>query len=195
MAEASGGRFGPVFWGAAFGLAIMALAGLRIYGIIGQATGFFILLACSAMIVPMIRSANRLSRERGCASPALIRYNKGMGSASIAYIFGLGVAVWLFDKHAEPTTWTYLLALAPVLPIFGMIWVMGRYIVEETDEYLRHRAVMAAMIGLGGVLAIGSAWGFLESFRLAPHVPGWASVPVWAISMGIGQLWLRGRER
>ena len=39
------------------------------------------------------------------------------------------------------------------------------------------------------MLAIGSFWGFLETFELVPHVPGWWAVPIWAIGMGLGQAW------
>ena len=37
--------------------------------------------------------------------------------------------------------------------------------------------------------AIGSFWGFLETFELVPHVPGWWAVPIWALGMGLGQAW------
>lgn len=184
---------GPAFWGIGFALAVAVLATLRIAGVVGQALSFVILLGCALLLIPMIRSANRAARRNGCATPAGLRYNRGIGISSIAYVVGLGVALWIHDHHPDLGIWGYGLVLLPVLPIFGMIWVMGRYLVEETDEYLRHRAMIAALIGLGGVLGIGSAWGFLEMFELVPHAPGAMSVPVWAICTGLGQLWMRVR--
>ena len=71
-----------------------------------------------------------------------------------------------------------------------MIYVMARYLREEQDEYLRHRAVNASLVGLACVLGVGSFWGFLETFELVAHVPGWWSVPVWAIGMGAAQAWM-----
>ncbi|MCJ2187093.1 hypothetical protein [Novosphingobium beihaiensis] len=184
---------GPAFWGISFGLAMAVLAALRIADIVGEKAGFAIMLGCSLLLIPLFRSANRAARRGGCASPAVLRYNRGMGVSSIAYVLGLGTAIWAYNHQQDPGVWTYGLALLPVLPIFGMIWTMGRYLVEETDEYLKYRVVVAALIGLGGLLSIASLWGFLETFELVPHVPGWAAVPVWAIGMGLGQFWIKAR--
>ena len=55
--------------------------------------------------------------------------------------------------------------------------------------------MLASLIGLGLVLSAGSFWGFLETFGLVPHVPGWWAVPIWAIGMGLGQAWLAWRDK
>jgi hypothetical protein len=110
-------------------------------------------------------------------------------------VLGLGGATLLHENVAlgRPATWA--VAFLPILPIFGMIWVMARYFREESDEYLRHRAVFAALVSLGLVLGLGSFWGFLESFGLVPHAPGWWTVPVWGMGLGLAQLWMKVRER
>jgi Mn2+/Fe2+ NRAMP family transporter len=119
------------------------------------------------------------------------RYNRRMLWAAFAYVFGLGIAITL-DKQLNPgAAIRFALALLPILPIFAMIWGMGRYLVEEQDEYLRHRTIVAALGGLGLVLGLGSFWGFLETFGLAPHAPGWWAVPVFALGLGLGQLWMK----
>ncbi|TMM48315.1 hypothetical protein [Qipengyuania marisflavi] len=114
--------------------------------------------------------------------------------ASLAYILGLGIAVTLWRNYELADGITFLLALMPIIPILAMIWVMARYLKEETDEYLRHRAVTASLVGLAAVLGVGSFWGFLETFELVPHVPGWWSVPIWALGMGLAQLVWKVRE-
>jgi len=81
------------------------------------------------------------------------------------------------------------------VPIYAMIWAMARYLVEEDDEFLRHRAIMASLFGLGLVLAAGSFWGFLETFGVVPHVDAWWTFPAWAIGMGIAQCWMSWRDR
>ena len=68
-----------------------------------------------------------------------------------------------------------------------MIIIMARYLMEETDEYLRHRASFSSLIGLGVVLVLGTVWGFLETFGLVPHIWAWWVMPAWAIGLGIGQ--------
>lgn len=182
---------GRVFWGLAMFVAMGAIAALRIVGLIDALASLALMLVVGpAMIVPMMRSANLLAREKGCGSPAGRRYTMRMGVSSVAYMILLPVTLWCWQHFRPGTVATVLLALAVVLPVFGMIASVARYIVEETDEYLRHRAVNAMLWGLGAVLALGSLWGFLETFQLVPHVPGWAVVPVWAIGMGIGQLWM-----
>lgn len=184
---------GPAFWGILFALAMALLAAARITYAIDSTTGF-ILMACSAvLLVPLYRSADRKAREHGCASAAMSRYNRGMGIAMMGYVLGLGIAVRLHQTAGLSAGVMPFVAMLPVLPIFWMIWAMGRYLVEEVDEYLRHKAIMASLFGLGAVLAIGSFWGFLETFGLAPHAPGWWVVPIWAVGMGLGRLWMRVR--
>ncbi|WP_395329500.1 hypothetical protein WBP06_15310 [Novosphingobium sp. BL-8H] len=186
----------PVFWGLAFFAVMAVIAGLQIAGVIGASGSLALMLVAGpAMIVPMMRSANRLARESGCGSPAVRRFNTRMGVSSAGYVVALGLGIWCWQQFHPGTVVTVALALAVVVPIFGMIWATARYLHEETDEYLRQRAAIASLYGLGAVLALGSLWGFLETFRLVPHVPGWAVVPVWAIGMGIGQFRMSAGKR
>ena len=87
---------------------------------------------------------------------------------------------------AGPLAW--LIAILPSLPIFFLIWSMGAYIVEETDEYLRQRTIISALWATGFLLAIATCYGFLETFKLVPHVESWAVVPVWAIGLAAGNV-------
>jgi hypothetical protein len=64
---------------------------------------------------------------------------------------------------------------------------MGRLIIEETDEYLRWKIVAHSLVATGGLLAVTTFWGFLEMFKLVPHVPAWGSLPLFAVLMGLSQ--------
>ncbi|MBB3034219.1 hypothetical protein [Alteriqipengyuania lutimaris] len=164
--------------------------GLKASGAINETTTTILAIIPTALLFALFRSlANQRENRCGSASRAGVRYTFGIMATSIAYVLGLGVAMWVFNNLDPSVELTWLLAMLPILPILAMIYVMGRYIVEEQDEYLRHRAIMASLIGLGFVLAIGSFWGFLETFELVPHVPGWWAVPIWAMGMGLGQAW------
>ncbi len=173
------------------------LVGLKVTGAINPTTAYILAIIPVAFLFVLARSLNA-ARSGACganANRAALRYTNGMMATSIAYMLGLGIAIWTFRNLEPSEAVTWGLAMLPIAPILAMIYVMGRYIVEEHDEYLRHRAIMAALIGLGFVLAIGSFWGFLETFELVPHVPGWWAVPIWAMGMGLGQGWQSLRQR
>jgi hypothetical protein len=185
----------PAFWATCFLLSFAGLAALRLTGAIEGPAVLLLALVPMAMLFPLVRSAERAQAEQGCASPAIRRYNRGMLAAASFYVLGLGLAITLHRNFTLGVATTWVIAFLPILPIFAMIWVMARYLREESDEYLRHRAIVAALVGLGFVLGLGSFWGFLETFGLVPHAPGWWAVPIWAIGVGSAQLWMRARER
>ena len=151
------------------------------------------------MIIPtvlffiLIRNVMLLGQSGTVARP-IWRYNRDFLASIALYIVGLMTALWLWNSVEGARSFAWILALLPILPTFAMIYVMGRYLTEETDEYQRHRVVMASIFGLGFVLVIGTFWGFMETFGVVPHIWAWWVVPAWAIGLGIGQGWLAMRE-
>jgi Ca2+/Na+ antiporter len=188
-----GGKGGVWLWAAAYAVATVIVVVLTVTHAVSALLGFVLLMAAMAFLVAMVRAAEKRQAACGALSPAGLRYNRRFLIAGFAYMAGLGIAIFLHTRLELSTGVTFALAVLPTLAIFGMIWVMGRYLAEETDEYLRHRAIMAALGGLALVLGLGSFWGFLETFGLVEHVPGWASVPVFAIGMALTQLWMKVR--
>jgi hypothetical protein len=181
----------PGLWIGLFLAGTGVIAALRLTDAIDGATAFILFAGATALLIPYARS---LSRRRGVGA-AIVRYNKGIAATSLLYVLGLGLAIVLDRRMELAGVAAFLVALLPVAPILGMIWVMGRYLTEERDEYLRYKAMLGSLGGLGLVLAAGSFWGFLETFGLVPHVPGWWVVPVWAIGLGLTQAWLAVRDR
>ncbi|MEO1969170.1 MAG: hypothetical protein ABGW87_10715 [Sphingomonadaceae bacterium] len=180
-------------WITLFVVAVAVICALKLTGAINSTTGFILLAAAMILLVPFQRA---LARSRsGCASEASVRYTRRIAISSLLYVLGLGVAITLDRRMELSGALALVIALLPVLPIFGMIWAMARYIIEEQDEFLRHRAIMASLIGLAAVLGIASFWGFLEQFRLVPHAYGWWALPIWAIAMGLAQAILSWRDR
>lgn len=153
----------------------------------------FLLLIGMAMTFALARMGQEKMRSLGCASPAILRYNGRMMIASLAYmaVFFLAVYVYAELKVRGPLLW--VLAFATILPVLAMIWAMGRLLVEESDEYLRSRIVRQALFGTGGLLAVTTVWGFLEQFMLVPHVPAWAALPIFAIMLGVSNLFPANR--
>ncbi|MCP9221955.1 hypothetical protein MKP08_04235 [Erythrobacter sp. LQ02-29] len=185
----------PALWGVSLFASFAIISVLRITGAIGPTTGFILMAIAMIQIIPLVRASMARQRARGYMSPAITRYTRRFVIASLGYMLGLGLAVTIADRVDLSRAESFLIALLPVLPIFGMIWTMGRYLVEEDDEFLRHRAIMASLIGLGLVLTLGTFWGFLESFEVVPHVDAWWVFPVWAMGMGVGQCWMALSDR
>lgn len=159
-------------------------------GWIGAAIFVVLMMGMAALLM---RSAQSLGAEMGCGSPAIHRYNKRMMWSSMVYMIGLFGAVYLYRYGGVSGLLLWPVALVPAVAVLGMVWAMGKLLVEETDEYLRFRLVKQALFATGGLLAISTVWGFLEQFDLVIHIPAWATVPVFAIMLGVGQCfrWVR----
>jgi hypothetical protein len=190
-----GGRRTRYIWAAAFVIA-MGVAGGMINSVhLGLLGSFLVALIPMLLLIPMVRSAERAQIEIGCATPAMRRYNRRMLVVSFGYLLALFITLGVTQRVEVQRPLLWVLALLPAIPIVGMIIAIGRLLVEETDEYQRMRMVRASLVATGLVLTLASLWGFLEMFKLVPHIWLWAIFPVWAIGLGLGQLasrWLFG---
>jgi hypothetical protein len=128
-------------------------------------------------------------------SPAVRRYMKRFIPSMLLYVAVLVGSLFAIKQlHPEgPLLWA--LAVAPALPILLVIAVMGRYLVEETDEFLRSMAVQAMLWGIGVTLALSTVWGFLENADLVPHLSSFLIFPIFCAAMGLSQpfIWRRYR--
>ncbi len=101
--------------------------------------------------------------------------------------------VLLFAAQGLIATWhpggslLVTLALLPAIPLVGVIVVLGLYLSEETDEFIRHRHVVAMLIGLGALLAVATIWGFLQVAGAADAPPVFLAFPFWCVFYGLGQ--------
>ncbi|NCP11637.1 MAG: hypothetical protein GW859_06735 [Sphingomonadales bacterium] len=195
MTMATVPRNRPGLWVGLFLASAGVIAALKLTEAIDPTTAFVLFAISMILLVPMIRAMRAAGPAGVGASSAAIRYTKRIGISSALYVLGLGIAITIDRKLELSTALALAIAMLPVLPIFGMIWSMGRYLVEEQDEYLRHRAAMASLAGLGLLLGAASFWGFLETFGIVPHAQGWWAMPIWAIGMGLAQGWMSHRDR
>jgi len=185
----------PAFWAGGIFAAFAVISALRITDAIDATTGFILMVIAMLQIIPLTRASLAKQRSTGHLSPAVIRYTRRFLLATFGYMLGLGIAVTIANRTELSQAESFLIALLPVIPVMGMIWTMARYVIEEEDEFLRHRAIMASLIGLGAVLTLGTFWGFLETFEVVPHVWAWWVLPVWAMGMGLGQCWMALADR
>lgn len=114
------------------------------------------------------------------------RYNTAVIVLSAAYALVLFASVYAF-RHglvAGPLAWP--VAVLPALPIVGIFVAIGRYLVQEHDEYLRMLMVRQTLWASGFALTIATIWGFLESFGLVAHVESYAVAVLWFGGLGLG---------
>ena len=139
----------------------------------------------------------RLGRKvaRTPQSDAAKRYARRHAVVMLTYVLVLlGVLYAFIGLHVRGPL-AYALAIAPAAPLIAAIAVIGLYLREETDEFQRAIMVEAALWATGGMLAIATVWGFLETFGLVIHLPAWLTFVVWVLLFGFGQGLVRLRYR
>lgn len=119
-------------------------------------------------------------------SPAMRRYNRRVLWLSILYAVLLFGVVWLFRHRPPAGPIAYVIGVLPAIPVVGFFVNMGRYLIEEQDEYLRALQVRQLLIATGIALSASTIWGFLEGFGLLPHLPAYAWAVVWLAGLGAG---------
>ena len=116
------------------------------------------------------------------------RYNRSVLLLSAVYALFLIGAVALF-RHVPPHgSLAYVVAILPALPIIGIFAAIGRYIVDEQDEYLRMLLVRQSLWASAFSLSIATVWGFLESFDLVGHVESYYVAILWFLGLAVGAI-------
>ena len=114
------------------------------------------------------------------------RYNIRVIVLSLLYGAFLLPAVYAFKHHLISGPFAWVAAILPALPIVGVFVAIGRYLVEEHDEYVRAMTVRQTLWASGFALSIATIWGFLESFELVSHVEAWWVSVLWFAGLGLG---------
>lgn len=164
----------------------------RRWGIDGVALLPFFLPALAALVW-MGLEVRANAQRRGCATPAGMAYNRRMLPLSAAYVVVLLGAILLQRHHPLSGPALYAIAVLPALPLIGIVWALGRFLIEETDEYQRALAVRKMLVATGFLLVVATIWGFLEEFGLAPHLPAFWCFIVWCLGLGLGAVWTKVR--
>ena len=119
-------------------------------------------------------------------NPAQRRYNRSVLLLSLAYALIL-FGVITFFKNSSPTGLSaYAAAILPALPIVGIFAVMGRYLADEQDEFVRMLTVRQTLYASAFALSIATIWGFLENFDLVGHIDAYYVAVLWFGGLGIG---------
>ena len=128
-------------------------------------------------------------------NPAQRRYVRRFLPMMALYAVVLFAVTGYFRAHHPAGAWLALLSVLPALPLLGGIAVIGLYLVEERDEFIRQRLVMAMIGGIGVLLAITTVWGFLEMNAVVPHFPTFLAFPLFCAAFGLIQCVVAVRDR
>ena len=120
------------------------------------------------------------------ASKASKTYNLRVLWLSLFYGAFLMAAVYGFRHQLLAGPVAYLAAVLPALPIIGIFAAIGRYLVEEQDEYLRMLMVRQTLWASAFALSVATVWGFLESFDMVGHVEAYYVAVLWFGGLGVG---------
>ena len=121
-------------------------------------------------------------------TPAWKRYNWRVIWLSLLYGAFLLPAVYGFKHQLVPHSVAWLVAILPALPIIGVFVAIGRYLVEEQDEYVRMLMVRQTLWASGFALSVTTVWGFLENFGLVGHVEAYYISVLWFFGLAIGAI-------
>ena len=119
------------------------------------------------------------------------RYNWRVLRLSLIYVALLLGAVYGFRHDLIPDALKYPVAMLPAFPIIGIFGAIGRYLVEEHDEYVRMLMVRQVLWASAFALSLATVWGFLDSFDLVGHAEGYWIVVAWFFGLGLGGLYNR----
>lgn len=85
----------------------------------------------------------------------------------IALVFALSTSR---NEHLLSPPWNWAVAWTPSIPIAGVMWAVLRYM-KDSDEFVRALTGKQLVITLFLLQIVCSAWGFMEVYAAAPHVP------------------------
>ena len=119
-------------------------------------------------------------------SSAINRYNVRVIWLSLLYAAFLLGAILAFNHRLVAGPLAYLAAILPAIPIIGIFVAIGRYLVEEQDEYVRMLMVRQTLWASAFALSLATIWGFLESFGLAGHIDAYYVAVAWFGGLGLG---------
>ena len=115
------------------------------------------------------------------------------------YVLAVWCVAWTFHHHHPQGAVVYLLALAPAPPILAAIAILGLYITEEKDEFLRAVLVQSSLWATAVVLAFTTFWGLLQTYSptvdLHIHAPMYWVFVVWYVTFGLSQPLVQLRYR
>lgn len=128
-------------------------------------------------------------------TPAARRYARRFSLVSGLYVAMIGANTGISHALHPSQAVLGIMAVVTALPIVAMLVVMGLYLQEETDEFVRDRLVTSMLIGLGILFAATSILGLLQFEHIVGDLPVFLAFPLWCAAFGLTQGVLAIRDR
>jgi hypothetical protein len=112
-------------------------------------------------------------------------------------LYGPALAVTSIGFHEfHPTgVLVYILALLPALPILAVMVVVGLYLREEKDEFIRTSVLESMLWGIGPTMAVTTVWGSLEKFANVRRLDMFLVYPIYCVFVILAAVVVRRRYR
>ena len=118
--------------------------------------------------------------------PASRAYLQRFAPTMLGYVVLVLLTPWLIRTFNATGPLLWALAILPALPIIAVFVLVGRYWLELRDEFIRLLEIRKALIATGVTMSLATAWGFLEIYADAPHIPTFYVPVVWFGGLGFG---------
>lgn len=162
----------------------------------GKLAGGLVVIGFTVALVFTANIPNQVRRKRGAAEEMREPYRRYMlrfMPAMVLYVTLLMGAINFAKDNKPEGILAWLVAIAPAVPLIFAVRAIFLLPVEENDEYLRARINQAYAWATGATLMLCTAVGFLDMFKVIPHIELWVAFPVWAIFMGLARCLPIGR--
>ncbi len=126
---------------------------------------------------------------------AVRRYHRRLIPTAGLYVAAIFAATWAFRHERPQGAAAIALAMLPAIPILAMIGIVGLYLKEESDEFLRMRVAHALLWAIGLTLAACSVWGFLDNYGLVARLSLFYVVVAFCVAFGLSSCILALRYR
>ncbi|WP_423604736.1 hypothetical protein [Sphingomonas sp. MS122] len=127
-------------------------------------------------------------------SPASVRFLWRFIGATLVYGVLITGATWVARSLDPSPIGLVALSILPTIAIAASLIVVGLYLIEETDEYVRKRQAVAMLISIGILLTLSTALGFLQQRNLIGSVDLLWAFPAWCVFWSITQCLMAIRD-
>ncbi|MEZ6023269.1 MAG: hypothetical protein R3C16_07645 [Hyphomonadaceae bacterium] len=129
-------------------------------------------------------------------SAAARAYRRRFGPFMLLYVVAVAlISGWFGWEPSFVGAMGVVWAVLPALPIGGVIWAMGRYLDEETDEFVRMKQVRSMMLAFGLTMFVCTAWGFIAQYADVWALPLYLVFPLFCGFWGLSAAYVAWRYR
>ena len=116
------------------------------------------------------------------------RYVWRVGVAMTAFLVTLFLADYWVEDRGLTGVPAAMLALLPGLCAASVFWAIGRFFLDQDDEFQRMLLVRQLLIASGISMSALTIWGYLADFGIAAPPSGFYPLSIFFVGLGIGAI-------